>query len=562
MSNHPTLADQRRVAKFTANLRSAAKSSSGTLDSAAAEDYVQTALSRPGNVPVPEVLATILDETPDSDRKHVISNFLDGANEYERKHGRAPSGDLLQYALHMGHSLLPSKRKSLHLSHTLDATLDSATSDHHDQLSLHPNAPAIGIITSLAQGIPFAGYVSADMKSNEGRLIILSHNAENDAGQMRAGGSLDGVPSGDVFMTSERSIKLTPGATMAGTFRALMTDDETVDGASAAIKVLRGRTYVTVNGKLAAREIESSVGAAQIAGSCVIAGTTYALGGTVNPTTGAFSITSSPALPGGALPHIVGFIDFEAGQSDLTARFSTKAEVFKIFATPVRGIVRASIDSVSQFEAEVGMSPLTMTSEAARTQFMNERHYLALRKAYRVAQSNGNVETFNFDWTNTSQQKTRSLVWLDFLATLGITGQRMAEETKDHGVTHLYVPRNVSAQFQYLPRDMFTPSGITERAGIYRVGRFMDKADVYYSPKVVSQTSDNKGATILAIGTSSSAARNPIIVSDAIAPSFSPLSTGNDMNAGYGFYARTYTETNPHDLSAVGVALITVTNLF
>lgn len=561
MSNHPTLADQRRVARFTADLRSAA-TNSGTLDSAAADDFVQGALSRPGSTPVPEALAAILDETPEGARKQIVANYLDGASVYEREHGRAPSGDLLQYALHMGHSLLPSKRKSLHLSHTLDSTLDSATSDHHDQLSLHPNAPAIGIITSLAQGIPFAGYVSADMKSNEGRVIILSHNAENDAGQLRAGGSLDGVPSGDVFMTSERAIKLTPGATMAGTFRALMTDDETVDGASAAIKVLRGRTYVTVNGKIAAREIESSTGSAQVAGSVVLAGTTYALGGTVNPTTGAFSITSSPALPGGALAHIVGFIDFEAGQSDLTARFSTKAEVFKIFATPERGIVRASIDAIGQFEAEVGLSPLTMSSEAARIQFMNERHYRALRKAYRVAQSNGNVEAFNFDWPNASQQKTRSLVWLDFLAVLGITGQRMAEDTKDHGVTHLYVPRNVAAQMKYLPRDMFTPSGISERAGIYRVGRFMDVVDVYYSPKVVTQTSDNKGATILAIGTSASSARNPIIVSDAIAPSFSPLSTGNDMNSGYGFYARTYTETNPHDLSAVGAALINVTNLF
>lgn len=561
MSKHSTLADQRRAAKFTTELRAAA-TSGGTLDSAAADEFVTGAESRPGNTPVPEGLAAILDSTPEKARPALLANFLDGVNAYEREHGRAPGGDLIHYALHMGHSLLPSVRKGLSLAGTLDSTLDSAESAHHDQLSLHPNAPAIGIITSFVQAIPFAGYVSADMKSNEGRVIIVSHNAENDAGEVLAGDSLDGVPSGDVFMTSERSISLVPSASMTGTFRARMTDDQTVDGASAAVRILRGRTAVYVNGKIAAREIEGTGPAATVAGSVTIAGTNYVLGGTVTPGTGAFAITSAPALPGGALVHITGFIDFEDNQSALTARFSTKAEVFKIYANPDRGIVRASVDAIGQFEAEVGLSPLTMSSEAARIQFMNERHYRALRKLYRIALSNGNVETFDFDWTNTSQQKVRSMVWLDFLAVLGITGQRMAEATKDHGVTQLYVPRNVAAQMKYLPRDMFTPSGISERAGIYRLGRFMDIVDVYYSPKIVTQTLDNTGATILAIGTSMTAARNPIIISDAVAPSFFPLATGNDMNSGYGFYARTYTETNPHDLSAVGAALINVTNLF
>ncbi|WP_292999993.1 hypothetical protein [Nevskia sp.] len=562
MSNHPTLADQRRAARFTTELRAVAAGSNGTLDSAAAADFVTAAESRPGNTPVPEALAAILDSTPPTKRESLLSNFLDGVSNYEKEHGRAPGGDLIHYALHMGHSLVPSQRKLIGLGNTLDNTLDSAESGHHDQISLHPNAPAIGIITSFVQAIPFAGYVSADMKSNEGRVIIISHNAENDAGEVLAGDSLDGVPSGDVFMTSERSIALAPGATMAGNFRARMTDDQTVDGASPPVRILKGRTAVYVNGKIAAREIESAGAAQTIVGSVILAGTTYAIGGTVTPSTGAFAITSAPALPAGALVHITGFIDFEDNQSALTARFSTKAEVFKIYANPDRGIVRASVDAIGQFEAEVGLSPLTMSSEAARIQFMNERHYRALRKLYRIAQSNGNVETFNFDWPNASQQKIRSMVWLDFLAVLGITGQRMAEATKDHGVTQLYVPRNVGAQMKYLPRDMFTPAGITERAGIYRLGRFMDVVDVYYSPKVVSQTADNKGATILAIGTSMTAARNPIIISDAVAPSFFPLSTGNDMNSGYGFYARTYTETNPHDLSAVGAALIEVTNLF
>ncbi|MEJ7808177.1 MAG: hypothetical protein WKG03_19920, partial [Telluria sp.] len=123
------------------------------------------------------------------------------------------------------------------------------------------------------------------------------------------------------------------------------------------------------------------------------------------------------------------------------------------------------------------------------------------------------------------------------------------------------VTRNVAAQFQSMPPELFQPSGITARPGIYRVGRLFGLYDVYYTPKVLAETGGGATAEILCVGRSSQTARCPIIFGDASAPVFEPLGTGTDMLSGYGFNARSFTTVNPHAASAKGCALITVSNL-
>ena len=154
---------------------------------------------------------------------------------------------------------------------------------------------------------------------------------------------------------------------------------------------------------------------------------------------------------------------------------------------------------------------------------------------------------------------TRSQIWQDFASVLGAVSQQMAIDTMNHGITHLYVGKNVAAQMMAFPRDVFEPSGVLERPGIYRVGRLWGRYEVYYTPKVV--TEGDTTAQVLCVGRATDVTRNPIVMGDAVPPTVIPLSIGRDLNTGAGFYARNFTSVNPHAPSARGAAVINLTNL-
>jgi len=129
----------------------------------------------------------------------------------------------------------------------------------------------------------------------------------------------------------------------------------------------------------------------------------------------------------------------------------------------------------------------------------------------------------------------------------------------NHGITHLYVGKNLASQLMALPREVFEPSGVAERPCIFRIGRLFGRYEVYYSPKVVTETAN--AGQVLCIGRATDVTRNPFILGDAVPPTVIPLAVGQDLRQGAGFYARNFTAVNPHGPSSLGCALINVTNL-
>lgn len=557
-----TLEDQRKAASFVSQLKDAVRIKSGeTYDSASGAEVLSQLQSRSGSS-MPDALAAIVDGAKPEERGEMVGMILDSCAAYERRNGRAPTGDVLQNAFAAGASLLPDVRKSL----GAPVTMDSANNAHHDQISLRPNAPIIGTTMAIVCAVPFAYYAPVDAGGNEGRIIILNHAAENAAGEYAVNESIDGVNSGDVLMSSERTIALVASANMNGQFRAGQTDLETADVASPTIAVLRGRTIVFVNGLPVAREnvgnAYASTATSALQGQIEIEGVTYVLGGTINPTTGAINVTSAPALPALTPVHATAYLDFERGQELLAARVTTTATVYSVYASADRGIIRASVDSQTQFEAEIGYSPLVESSAAARTQYYNERHYRALRKMYRVGKYNGITGNFDFDWTNQGLQKERAQIWRDFSAILFAVSQAMANRTIGSSIAYGYVPKGVATQLKGLPREFFEPSGIGEQPGMYRVGRLFGQVEIYYCPKLLAESPDGKSGEMLFIGRNEQAARSPIIIGDAVAPAFKPLGTADDMKEGYGFYSRGFLDNNPHLESQLAAALITYENLY
>ena len=370
---------------------------------------------------------------------------------------------------------------------------------------------------------------------------------------------MDGAHSGDRYISSARDHVLThgEGGALTGKITANQATADTCDPQGKAVKLVRGATIIYVNGLKAAQEVGSKSVNSPIAGAVTIGNTSYAISGSVNTDNGEITLAVNPALPTSVEVLAEGFIDYER-QEDLTPSIITTVETFDLFANSWRALTRQSIDSRTQMANELGLDSYSEGVIAIQAQFANERHYDVIRKARRVAVCNR--ETFDFNWVGAGDYKVRADIWRDFSSALGAVSQKMALLTMNHGVTHLYVGEKIAAQMQGLPADIWQPSGISARPGIYRAGRLFGKYDVYYTPRGVHE--DAEGAEILCIGQASDVTRNAFILGDAVAPTVIPLATNSDLKTGAGYYARNFTAVNPHKHSAQGAALITVTNLF
>lgn len=536
------------VSKFVESLEENAISQKGTFDSASANDFLSGAINQ-NNVEVPKVLGELFEEV--DDRSKVVKAILDGIKDYRAAHGCDPTADLLRQAMHNGWATTEAARKRYRL--------DAATSAHHDQWSLQPNRAVVAILPTITEAIPFAHYLPADIGSNEAILAIMSHNAGGAYGQYAADALMDGVASGNAYISSSRVHTANPIAdgTVSGKLTTIQATDQTCDTAATGVKLLRGRTLVYVNGIPVAKEVDSTgTGNSTISGSVTIGATTYQIGGTINTDTGVIALTTTPALPITVPVTVEGFIDYERDAS-ITPRIVTQVNTYRLYAKPWRVTTDATIDTRTQMANELGLDPYSEGIIAIQNQYANERHYDVLLKARRLSANNS--LTYDFAWATRSAQMNRAAIWQDFSNPLGQISQQMAIDTMNHGVTHLYVGKNVMANLLALPSNIFEPSGIAERPGIFRVGRLFGRYEVYYTPKVITETATS--SQILCIGRATDVTRNPFVLGDAVAPTMIPLSTDTNMTQRNGFYARNFTAVNPHGPSALGCAMITVNNL-
>lgn len=535
------------------NLYSEARDGSNgmALDSARVEAVGESALARVSQEDMPTSVQRVMDALPEDRRRVVLDSVLRGMSIFEREHGVLPTGDVILAALQQGHSVTDAGLKAY-------GVMDNVgSSAHHDQISAQPNRAVVAITAALAEAIPFATYLPTDIGSNEARLAIVQHQAGSAFGGYALNEIMDGINVGKSYVSAERRIELT----LAGDRLSASGQVFTTEGGSTAVQVLRGRTLVFVNGFLAATEnpnVSPAAAQSPISGSIRIGSTDYTIAGTgVTIATGAIALTFSPALPSGTKVHAEAFIDYEAAPS-LAPEITTQVTSYSLFATPWRVRQRQTIDAKTQYSNEIGVDLASEALFCIRNQFAMERHYAAIAKLKALGVNA--AKTYDFDFTNQRADKTRAEIWQDFQAILGAVDQQMAEDTMDHGVTHLYVAKNVAAQMLGLPSTLFQASGIVARPSVYRLGTLFGRYEVYYTPKGLTEGAQT--SEILAIGRSPQAARCPIVLGDAVPPTYLPLSFGDDMKTGNAFYARNFTSVNPHQPSARGAALISVTNLF
>lgn len=521
-------------------------------DSAAAKSASAEILKK---VDLPADVQRVVALMPDDQQHRVMDAVLIGASVYQREHGVLPTGDLIQAAMQQAGSAahrLDAHGRVLDKGNTFDGV---GSTSHHDQLSAQPNKIVVAITSAIAEAIPFGTYLPTDIGSNEARLGIVSHQAGSTFGSYAQNALLDGINTGNTYISSERRVTLT----LDGTRENATGKITGVVGGSEDTPLLRGRCIVHINGFPCAYEssnTQSSAANSPISGGLRIGSTDYTVSGTVTVATGAVALAFTPALPVGTVVEIEGFIDFEKAPN-LAPSIITQVQTFNLYAVPWRVLADQTIDSKTQYANELSLDLQSENLIAIRNQAGMERHYASLNKLKALAVAN--AETYDFDWSGQKQDKTRARIWQDFIAVLGIADQKMAENTMDHGITHIYVGKKLAAQFLTLPREIFVPSGIVARPSIYRVGTLFGRFEVYYTPKGLVE--DSSGAQMLCIGRSNQVARCPIVLGDAVAPTFLPLAMDGSLKYRNAYYARNFTSVNPHQPSAMGAAVINVTNL-
>lgn len=512
----------------------------------------------PSTTKIPSALDILLGRMPNEKAEQaVLDSVYQGMALYEAAHGTLPTADLVEAAIQQGNSALLK----------LDMrgnVLDSATSTQHDQMSLQPNRAVVAVVSGIAEGIPFAGFLPVDIGSNEGILAILTHEAGTAFGDFALNEIMDGVKSGGVYGSSSRLVRfdVTGAAPYDSKFTTtnLTADRGYCNPAGTGVPVLRGRTILYVNGRVVGTDSASGSAAnSPITASFKIGATDYTVTGYVTVANGATQLTTiAPALPAGTEVVAEAFINYEASPA-LIPSVGVRASTYKIHANPSRVMTRTGIDSAGQMRNELGIDAQSQALLAARTQSSLARHYKALRLAYNLGANH--VVDYDFDYAARSAQMNRSQMMKDFEAVLSNADQKMANDTMDHGITHLYAPAWFISICESLGLDMFVPSGVTKRPSIYRAGRLFGKYEVYYSPEVVSQSADLSEATLVGIGRSTQVARCPIILGDAVSSTFLPLGMQQDLMDQAALYSRDFTVVNPHDPSALGCVRIKIRNL-
>lgn len=526
-----------------------------TFDSGAASDFIGEAKNGSiEGVKVPERLAIVLDELGDAGES-LTKAVLDSAHDYQRQHGVPMPADLMEQAIHSAYSTTQDAASKYKLD-------SGASANNHNQepQSLQANRAIVAILGTTGEAVPWVHYAPADIGSNESKIAILQHQAGLTTGAYDKGDMLDGIFSGGRYLSSMRlhTSQTDAEGKVAAKLTAIQSSPDACAQAGAAIKTLRGRAIVYIDGMKVGEEAKvAATGANTVNGIYTKEGVAYLIGGSFNPETGAYALTTTPALPAGVNVSVEAPIDFEQTEMvELTPELVSHVDVKSIFAHSWRAFTRVSVDAGTQMGNELGLDPFSESVMAIQNHYAIERHFDALHKARRIGVNN--ADTFDFDWAGQKNDKTRARIWGDFGSVLGKQSQIMVEKTLDHGITHLYVGKDLKSQWEALPREMFEPSGVTERPGIYRFGRLFGKFDCYYDPSAKETATS---AEILAIGRATTAARNMVVFGDAVAPNVRPLAYNKDMKQGAAFYARNFTALNPFEFCALGAALITVTNL-
>lgn len=536
------------------------------LDSVATtNDAINSSIAGGGSIVMPQKLSELYNELDNKDKVRLTTAFLDSITRYESEHGQEPSPDLIDQAVNVAWQFTGRGQDSVKVaSGGRDAFLDSATNQNPDPGSLQINRAIVSLQNTFTAAIPWVMSVPTDIKSGEGKLIIVEHQSHLLNGGYAANENMDGVHSGKRFFRSNR---ISTAANNAGAHTGQITNIqltsetcETVANGATAAKLVKGQGVVYIGGVPVAKEINKTDISSTVSGSVTLAGTTYQIGGTINNDTGVYALTSTPALDNGVTVLVEGQIDFNR-QPELISEIDLIATDYTFLANVTRANITVGIDSSAQLAREAGLDSMSNLLGTMQLQLSNEDHYSALQYVRRIAQSYAATWDMSL-WLDTGAQ-TRGQNIQDIAIPLTVLSQDMAIRTNTTGITHLYVSKTVVSWLNNLVLGgRFVPSGIKARPGIYRVGTLDGQYEVYYSPDQPETTSGGvTTAKILCIGQSQDIARSGLVTGQSVAPIMLEVGKTKNGDSGVHYFRKDFMRVNPHKQSALAFAELTLTGM-
>lgn len=467
--------------------------------------------------------------------------LFDGTRDYENTHGEKPSADLIKFALKKASSAV---------------AFDDATTAQSKSVSFVANAIRVAMYSAFRDAVPFAYYMPVESsKGNKQIMAVIQAVAGSSAGGYKAADSISGGYAGKPYLLSSRTICMTSGSAI---ITSIMTGVDTCDSEAKILPLRRGLTAIQVAGMTAARETYTASGNSTIAGSIDLNGTQYLVSGTVNFITSKVSVNFTPELPANTPVHARVVIDYE-NNIELQPLIKLQALDYEVFAEQHYALISTTEEQASQISRELGVDAITATQVAVMGQFSLERYMYVLHHAIRLAVNN-NV-TFDFDWQNQKSQKSRAEIWSDLKVQLGKASQKMVEQTKDHGISHLYVDaETIGSEIAALPDTDFKSSGVTETSSITYAGLLWGKYRVYTVVGLFGTLPAGTGK-ILAIGRSEQASLNPFVLGDVEPLRFELAGRTKGHVSESTVKANCITDVNPHQPAAHGCAMIDVVGL-
>lgn len=479
-------------------------------------------------------------------KNQVLGAFYDAVESYKATHGEAPSADLIAHALKQGSTV----------------NFDSVNDPNHSRTTGFVSAQIrVAMYSAFRDAIPFAYYMPTDPSNTSPRqpMAIVQTVANSKTGLYQAGDSVQGGYAGKVFLMSSRTLKMTDGKVKVTN---TMTNDETCDPAGTALPLSRGLTSIEVAGYAAAREVSNSAGSGDntISGTFKIGSVQYGVAGVVKFATSEVEVTFTPALPANTPVYARVVVDYEKFP-DLKPKFTVQALNYEVFSEYTSAVIETTEQQSAQLERELGVNAQSAMQVAVMGQYNLERYKAVLSRAGRLAFNNN--EQFAFAYNMSTSNVTRSEAWLNLKPVLAKSSQKMAKNTQDHGITHLYVDAaSIGAELSSFPVADFVASGATETSTIAFVGVLWGKYRVYAVEGLNALLKMQAGKdAILAIGRSEQPSLNPFVVGDVQPPQFKSVgrTTGSAIQAT--LEVNSFTDANPHQPAANGCALITVTGL-
>lgn len=550
---------------------------------------------------LPEILQKILASKHvvaggDEAIQHIFDGLEMGIEEYQRRNGgENPPIESIYAGMAMAYNGFVENNKDPEAQKMI-AQYDKLSFDHHESLSVVPAAIQVTLMTTIASSLPIVAQLPNPIGSNEVPLLFGQTTANIRMGVFNPGDLIDGAKAGLPYLENRHTLVMQAGAS-AGDFeitsRVGYTAQKDANGAtkfvpddtSKAAPFLGGRVVILVKGVPVARDdskshaTKSGVSFIQpINGEAIeIDGKKYLVkSGKANlddhTITVTFDSTNGNEAPQADEVEVQLVFDYERKNSEgkfiLTPPgLDLTYGDYSIYASPMRALISASIDAITQMRNELGLDWNGAVLAIVQQKYNLEQTARLLRETRRAClmqKKHSLVIDLDKDGVQFSSVEGKLAAAKGSLLKAKVSITQMTNRAV--GAVDYYVSDAGAVYFNSMDANHFKPTGVSygDSSSIYRIGTLADGTNVYYIPDSLgvfdNTTNNGQNAEIMVLPRPATPETAPFIGMTAVPP-IVLTANGEPFEEQVGVYARVSAERNPNPLYANQAMLIKIINV-